>query len=465
MRKILQKTAYVIFIFLFLTGCGTYFNQPFNTTKARIGENTSRKSILNGILPVQETVVGVYKFRDETGQYKLVENASTFSTAITQGSTSMLLKSLEDSKWFSPIERENIGNLLNERQIIRSTRQEYSKNSKEDQATSLPPLLFAGIILEGGVVSYDSNIITGGSGARYFGAGASTQYREDRITVYLRAVSTSTGRILKNVYVSKTILSQGISANLFRYVNVRRLLEVETGVTKNEPTQLAVKEAIDKAVENLIVEGIIDGLWVPQGGDAVVAQIKEKYEKEKAEEESTALYNRKLEDRRGKNALSISAGSALMNGDYSNPKGKASAAVDYKFYFNKPNLNLNVGLGYFQLENKEVFKDNFMSFDINLEYNLLPFDEISPYVYGGVGTISNLKLSNPFMKLQFGLGVEYLPVNNVGLKLFGEQNMLFSDNLDGLKQGKLNDYFWRFGLGVNIYFGKPYKKVKSAIFE
>jgi curli production assembly/transport component CsgG len=462
MKKYYQTALY--FIIVLFSGCGAYFNQPLDTGNARIGENTSNKSILSTILPVEQTVVGVYKFRDQTGQYKLVENASTFSTAITQGATSILLKSLEESKWFNPIERENIGNLLNERQIIRSTRQEYSKNSKE-QITQLPPLLFAGIILEGGVISYDTNIITGGSGARYFGAGASVQYREDRITIYLRAVSTSSGRILKNVYVSKTILSQGISANLFRYVNIRRLLEVETGVTKNEPTQLAIKEAIDKAVETLIIEGIIDGLWMPQGGQEVVDVIKEKFSKEKEEAESTALLDRKLEDRRGKSAMSITMGSANIAGDYSNSVGKLGTGIAYKFYFNKSNLNLNVGVGYFQLENEQTFKDDFMSFDINLEYDLLPYDNISPFVYGGVGTISNLDISNPFVKFQYGVGVEFLPVNNFGIKIFGEQNVLLSDKLDGFENGKRDDYFYRIGVGLNIYIGKPFKKVKSTIFE
>jgi len=463
MKKNYPSLIYLVL--LLLTSCGTYFNQPFTTSEARIGENTTSKSILSGILPMKETVVGVYKFRDQTGQYKLVENGSTFSTAITQGGTAILLKSLEESKWFNPIERENIGNLLNERQIIRSTRQEYAKNTAEDQITSIPPLLFAGIIIEGGVVSYDSNIITGGSGARYFGAGGSTQYREDRITVYLRAVSTSSGQILKNVYVSKTILSQGISANLFRYVNLRRLLEVETGITKNEPSQLAVKEAIDKAVEILIVEGMIDGIWTPQGGEPVVQTIKEKYLKEKEEDEATLLLDRKLEDRRGKSAVGISVGPYQISGDYSNPKSHLGGNLAYKFYFNKPTLNLNVGVGYFQLENEKSFKDDFVSFDINLEYDLLPYEDLTPFVYGGIGTISTVDITNALVKFQFGLGVEYLVSNNIGIKLFGEQNVLLSDELDGFVNGKRDDFFWRVGVGLNFYIGKPYKRVKAIINE
>ena len=195
-------------------------------------------------------VVGVYNFRDQTGQFKVQDNGSSFSTAITQGSTTILLKALEDTKWFRPIERENLSNLLNERNIIRSTRQEYRKTSNPNEP-QLPPLLYAGVLLEGGIVSYDSNIVTGGLGARYFGLGSSAQYRQDRITIYLRAISTSNGEILKTIYVSKTILFQSLDASLFRYVKFKRLLEVETGITKNEPIHMAVTEAIEKAVESL----------------------------------------------------------------------------------------------------------------------------------------------------------------------------------------------------------------------
>jgi len=461
MRKFIK---YVIFLVLLtFIGCGAFFNQPLKTSEARIGENTSSKGILENILPEEKTVVGVYKFRDQTGQYKPTEIGSTFSTAVTQGGTSILLESLEESKWFTPIERENIGNLLNERQIIRATRQEYSEENN-GEVTKMPPLLFANIILEGGVISYDTNIITGGAGARYFGVGASTEYREDRITIYLRAVSTSSGRILNNVYVSKTILSQGISANLFRYVNVKKLLEVEIGVTKNEPAQLAVKEAIDKAVELLIVEGIIDGIWIPEGGEEVIAKVKEDFEKEKAEAEATLLYDRKMEDRRGKSAFGFGVGSTFVSDDYPNSTRKISTNLNYKFYFSKPTLNLNLGFSYFELENEGAFKSDFISFDLNLGYDILPYDNFTPSVYAGIGTIYDLNFEEPFFEFQYGLILEYLPVNNFGLVIYGEQNLLFTDELEGLIQGDYNDNYLRIGVGVNFYFGEPFKSVKSVLF-
>jgi curli production assembly/transport component CsgG len=48
-----------------------------------------------------------------------------FSTAVTQGATSILIKALEDSNGLS-IE-EKYENLLQERNLIRSTRQEYKR--------------------------------------------------------------------------------------------------------------------------------------------------------------------------------------------------------------------------------------------------------------------------------------------------------------------------------------------------
>ena len=151
---LLKVCSYTLTLVSFLfIGCGAYFNQPFDTQAARIGETTTGKSILDSILPETKIVAGVYKFRDQTGQYKMVENGSSWSTAVTQGGTSILLKSLEDSKWFTPIERENISNLLNERQIIRSTREEYS-NGQGNKTTSLPPLLFAVSLVCFGIVFF-----------------------------------------------------------------------------------------------------------------------------------------------------------------------------------------------------------------------------------------------------------------------------------------------------------------------
>lgn len=452
-----MRYHYFILLFAFLfSGCGAFYNQPTGVEKAVLGESTPATSLLKELpKPKEQIVVGVYKFRDQTGQYKPQENGSNFSTAVTQGATSILLKALEDSKWFIPIERENIGNLLQERNLIRSTRQEYSKNANPNEP-ALTPLLYAGVLLEGGIISYDSNIITGGFGARYFGAGGSVKYRQDRVTIYLRMISTSNGKILKSVYVSKTILSQAIDESLFKYVNFKRLLEVETGYTTNEPVHMAVTEAIEKAVESLVLEGIKDNIWETDAPKWQVDNLLKEYNKETETANATALYGRLLENRRSKFAIEISGGATLMDGDYEDPLLRPFGRGALKFFIS-PSFNVSASTNVVNLANKNLLDVGYITYDLNLEYILLPRDRFTPYVYAGGGLGTNKKFENEHGKLQYGLGIEYLASNRIGIKLFAEQNINFSDNIDYIEAGTRDDYYYKFGLGLTYYFAKKKK--------
>lgn len=460
MHHTFYKGILLLYLLLLLSGCGTYFNQPITIEQARIGEDTkSTKTLRNFPPPVEPVVVGVYKFRDQTGQYKPTESGSTFSTAVTQGATTILIKALEDSKWFVPIERENLSNLLNERNIIRSTRKEYRKTNNTDEP-QLPPLLYAGIILEGGIVSYDSNIITGGLGARYFGIGGSTQYRQDRITVYLRAVSTSSGKILKTVYVSKTILSQALDASFFRYVKFSRLLEAETGFTKNEPGQIAVSEAIEKAVESLIIEGMEDKLWNAKAAPEEIVALVTNYNTEKEEAQHIGLYDRYFKERRGKLGGFAQGGTALISGDYNDAILSYSARVGAKWFLN-PYLNANASLSKFELNNKEAFSEDFNAIDLNAELTLLPFEKLTPFFFGGLGTVNTDDFSSTFFKFQYGGGLEYLLSDQIGISMNATHNLVLDDTLDGVAQGKRDDQYFDFSLGLNWYFKNPIKMDKE----
>ncbi|MDR6843697.1 CsgG/HfaB family protein [Flavobacterium granuli] len=452
-----RKLIIAFLLALLLTSCGAYFNQPVGVQKAVFGENTPATITLRSLpLPKEQVVVGVYKFKDQTGQYKPTEIGSTFSTAVTQGATSILIKALQDSKWFVPIERENLSNLLNERNIIRSTRQEYATDSNTKD-TPLTPLLFAGVLLEGGIISYDSNIITGGYGARYFGAGASTQYRQDRISIYLRLVSTSNGKILNTVYVSKTILSQSIDASLFRYVNINRLLEVETGYTRNEPIQLAVTEAIEKAVEGLVVDGIKDKIWEVKATNDEVKAFLDNYAKEKEEADLALLYGRDRNEKRGKAGFDLAGGAAYIDGDYINPTPKPMFKAGMRYFFT-PYFDISGSFSVFRVGNKDMLDVGYGSIDVNLDFTILPYDYFSPFVYIGTGTYFNKAYDNIQNKIQGGVGLEYLVSNNFGIKVYSEFNMSFSDRLDYIAAGKRDDYFYCFGLGVSYYIPQRFGK-------
>lgn len=204
--------------------------------------------------PKARVPIAVYGVRDQTGQYKASPDSS-YSTLVTQGATSILVKSLEDSGWYVPVEREGLQNLLTERRIIRAIE---TPGDKGKPAINLPNLMPASLIVEGGVIAYESNVRTGGKGANYLGIGASNQYRVDQVTVSLRDIDVRGGQVLNTVSVTKTIYSYQFSANIYKYTSYQHILQAETGFTTNEPAQLAVREAIEAAVIHLTVLGIRD---------------------------------------------------------------------------------------------------------------------------------------------------------------------------------------------------------------
>jgi curli production assembly/transport component CsgG len=222
--------------------------------------------------PKGKIVASVYGFRDQTGQYKPAPDSS-FSTAVTQGAGALLIKAMADSQWFIPVEREGLQNLLTERRIVRAL-----DSQKKDAANgNLAGLLPASVLLEGGVIAYESNVRTGGAGAKYMGIGASEQYRTDQVTVNLRAVDIRTGRILVSTSTTKSIYSYKLSADVFRFVSFKNLLEVEVGYTRNEPAQLCVQAAIEAALVHLIVQGVADNHWALRNPEDMKSRVIQAY--------------------------------------------------------------------------------------------------------------------------------------------------------------------------------------------
>lgn len=264
LRQLILSTAA-----LGLAGCMSVTDHgrssiPNMSSLAVLPQRTQTQRLLNELpSPQRPVAIAVYGFTDQTGQFKPNENGQTLSRAVTQGGGSILVQALQDAGnrgWFTIVEREQLRNLLNERQIIREMRERYLGETNVN-AQALPALLFAGVLLEGGIIGYDTNTVTGGAGAGFLGIGGRTEYRQDTVTVYLRAVSVRTGEVLTSVTASKTIASQALGASAFKFVAFKELLEAEIGYTTNEPDQLALQQAIEKAVYALIMEGAELKLW------------------------------------------------------------------------------------------------------------------------------------------------------------------------------------------------------------
>lgn len=230
----------------------------------------TRTSSLDDLLalppPKRQLFVGVFSFLDQTGQHKPAaptQNYADFSFAVTQGATNILINALHDAgagTWFRVLERNRLPDLLQERQIIRANRIEFPAPDGKPMAP-LGPLLTAGVILEGGIVGYDSNTVTGGLGANYLGIGANTQYSKDTVSVYVRAVSVLSGEILVSVAADKTIYSVSLEASIMKFVGFNKLLQAEGGFSTNEPVTLCVKQAIELGVYAIIMEGAMKKIW------------------------------------------------------------------------------------------------------------------------------------------------------------------------------------------------------------
>jgi curli production assembly/transport component CsgG len=203
--------------------------------------------------------VAVYGFTDKTGQKKPSDKLALFSTAVTQGGEVFLIKSLQDNKnWFKVVERVGLDNLIKERQLIRNQREVYEGK----EAKPLKPLTVAGLMIEGGIIGYDTNLRSGGAGARFLGIGGSQQYRVDEVVISLRLVSISSGEVLLTNAVSKTIYSTAHNIGVLKFVDSgTSSLELENGAALNEPTTYAVRVAIEQGVYEIIIEGEKKGLW------------------------------------------------------------------------------------------------------------------------------------------------------------------------------------------------------------
>ena len=251
MNKIL-----VLLMAVMLSGCASMASLPPTVSGVAYKEMNKMPEPENG-----KIILAVYQFGDLTGQQKPNDNFGEMSKAVTQGASNLLIKALKDvgaGKWFRVAERESLQSLLQERKLIRTTRQ----MTQGDKAKPLGPMLYAGAYLTGGIVGYDSNTLSGGAGHRFLGIGASAQYRQDTVTVVLRLINVVSGEVELAVMVEKTIISVGIGGDKFKYKDLdTKLLEIEAGIAKNEPVTFAVRKTIEGAVIEMIRAGEKKGLW------------------------------------------------------------------------------------------------------------------------------------------------------------------------------------------------------------
>ncbi len=271
--SLIGRFCIILFLILQMVACTSVPPSKANSNAILTPSSKITRDLLNLPLPKAKVTVAVYGLRDQSGQYKTSPDSS-YSTQVTQGAASMLVKALKDSGWYIPVEREGLQNLLTERKVVRAIE---SPTEKGKPSIDLPSLLPASLIVEGGVIAYESNVRTGGAGANYLGIGANSSYRVDQVTVSLRFVDTRTGQILSVVTVTKTIYSYQLSTSVFAFISYQHLLQGETGFTSNEPIQLGVRQALEAAVIQLTLQGVRDRFLEFKDEQAIYAPLVQKY--------------------------------------------------------------------------------------------------------------------------------------------------------------------------------------------
>lgn len=466
----MRKNYFGVCILLLTTislGACTSALHPLQTERVKPGINSKvHESLKKMPDPSEKVVAAVYRFRDQTGQYKPSSKGASWSTAVTQGATSILIKAMEDSGWFTPIERAGVSNLLNERQIIQKTRQ------KNNQSGQLPPMLFAGVLLEGGIIGYDTNVITGGGGVRLLGTGGSGQFRKDQVTIYLRAVSTSTGKVLETVQTTKSIISQQLQGGAFRYIDTNRLLEAEAGFTYNEPPVMAVTEAIDEALKMLVIEGEDQGIWSARDTAAFNNYEKNYKQLKKWKQRSQTDYFGLTSNEKFRSGLNVTAnfihGSHI--GNYPNPMHKPGGALDLE-YFLSPSMSL---YGYGQrsvLGAEDVFSQYYLGFGGGTRKYFTPDHHLSPFVGIGFGAItydrspiymnkSDWFKNGIYPTANAEAGFDYRFSETIGARVGFEYRYLVNHGLDGVDMGSISDQQWNISAGITV---KP--KLIGNIFK
>ena len=123
------KTIAILFLTFILVGCAGKPDFDVKKQMPAVEQLNTIAKPLDG--PV---VIAVYDFVDMTGQKKPGGNFASMSTAVTQGSYQILIKALQDAgdgKWFRVVERSSLPSLLQERKLIRSTRQQIDKENAQ----------------------------------------------------------------------------------------------------------------------------------------------------------------------------------------------------------------------------------------------------------------------------------------------------------------------------------------------
>lgn len=129
--------------------------------------------------------------------------------------------------------------------------------------------------------------------------------------------------------------------------------------------------------------------------------------------------------------------------------------------------HFNIGLAYnkFNLALVDGESAGYNSFDLNLEYLILPYQRFSPFIFAGGGYNAPNDFDTTGIKYQTGGGLEVMLTSGLGLKVMADYNYFVKASATDPIVGGSGAAYWRYSAGVNVYFGSRYKTKRTSNAE
>lgn len=198
--------------------------------------------------PKERIPISIYAVTDSTGQFKADGGAS--SSVVTQGSTEMLITALQRSRQFTILDRVRFGDLMNEQNLISSSR------IAPGQGPELGALTGANYMITGSITEYQVSKETGGIGLVIAGKGGSTEYAKASVALDLRVINLTTGEVIWAESLKGEIIGEKVGLQLFSFLG-KNIVEFETGQGKQQVINLVVRTLLEEAVFKLVQSQVL----------------------------------------------------------------------------------------------------------------------------------------------------------------------------------------------------------------
>lgn len=220
----------------------------------------------------------VGEIKDYTGKYNINEG-----NAITQGGALMVYSAL--GKLGNAVRIvERFDTRIPELELSYMDKRELGDghaHALDPAGTKIVPWLpyYGGSLLRsqyyivGGITELNYNIQSGGAQALVNMGGPQARTFTSSVGLDLRLVDTQTAQVIKTISLEKQIVGYEVDAGIFQFFG-STLVNINTGAKNQEPTQLAVRSALEEATVRLV--GYAENLNVAPCLDRVTKRISKK---------------------------------------------------------------------------------------------------------------------------------------------------------------------------------------------